>query len=118
MQPNAEERRRYKRHKLENSVSVSTQGIFQIIDISKGGFRFKCPPYTLVPDSWGTDILTSASSLIGIPAKRVWVSLSENGNHEYLPTVVGAKFGKLSQEQESLLKALIESVSQGPDTEH
>ncbi len=118
MQPTAEERRRYKRHKLENSVSVSSQGIFQIIDISRGGFRFKCPPYTTVPESWDTDILTSASSLFGLPAKRAWVSLSENGNHEYLPTVVGAKFGNLSQEQEALLSALIESVSQGHGTEH
>ncbi len=44
--------------------------------------------------------------------------MSEKGDHEYLPTVVGAKFGRLSQEQESLLTALIESVSQGHDTEH
>ena len=112
MQPNADERRRYMRYKLENSVSVSTEGIFQIIDISRGGFRFKCPSYTSVPESWETDILTSASSLVGLPAERTWVSISENGNHDYLPTVVGARFGRLSEEQESLLSALIETVSQ------
>ena len=118
MQPNVEERRRHKRHKLENSVSVSTQGIFQIIDIGRGGFRFRCPPSTSIPEAWETDILTSAPPLFGLPARRAWVSMSEKGDHEYLPTVVGAKFGRLSKEQESLLTALIESVSQGHDTEH
>ncbi|MBT8353556.1 MAG: PilZ domain-containing protein [Desulfofustis sp.] len=113
-----DERRRHKRHKLENSVSVSTHGIFQIIDISRGGFRFICPPYTSVPDSWETDILTSASSLFGLPAERAWVSMSERGNQEYLPTVVGAKFGRLTQEQETLLTTLIESIVHGQDTEH
>ena len=118
MQPTAEERRQHKRHKLENSVAISSQGIFQIVDISRGGFRFKCPAYTPVPDSWETDILTLASSLDSLPVKRAWVSMSENGDHEYLPTVVGVKFGKLSQEQELLLTELIKTVSQGRDTEH
>lgn len=118
MPSTVENRRQYKRYKLENSVAVSSHGIFQIVDISKGGFRFKCPPDTPVPDSWDTDILASAASLEGLPAKRAWVSMAENGHHEFLPTVVGAKFGRLTKDQDSILSQLIEAVSQGDDPEH
>ena len=117
MRSMTENYRQHKRYKIENSVAVSSQGLFQIIDISRGGFRIKCPSDTSVPDSWNTDILASAASLEGLPAKRVWVSMSENGNHKFLPTVVGVKFGRLTKNQEALLSELIETVSQidGPD---
>lgn len=118
MQPTTEDRRKHRRYKLENSVSVSSNGIFQILDISRGGFRFKCPPYTPVPDFWETDILTSAASLEALPAKRAWVSMAENSHHEYLPTVVGARFGRLSKKQDELLSELINTISKGDDTEH
>ena len=113
-----EERRKHKRYELDNSVSVSSHGIFQIIDLSRGGFRIKCPPYALIPDFWETDILTSVTALESLPAKRTWVSLSENGSHEYLPTVVGVKFGKLTKQQDALLSQLIEAISQGDVPEH
>ena len=118
MQSTVENRRQHKRYKLDNSVTVSTQGLFQIIDISRGGFSFRCPPDTPVPDSWDTDILSSASSLNGFPAKRVWVSISENGDHNYLPTVVGVKFGKLTKAQDTLLAQLIQATSQSDSPEH
>ena len=118
MQPTGKERRRHTRHKLENSVSISTQGIFQIEDISRGGFRFKCPPYTSVPDSWETDILTSTASLFGFPVEPAWVSIVENGNNEYLPIVIGAKFGSLTEEQDSLLSQLIDDLSRWEEIQH
>lgn len=118
MRPTAENRRQHKRHKLENSVAVSSHGVFQVIDISRGGFRFKCPPNTPVPDFWDTDILASATSLEGLPAKRAWVSMAENSNHEYLPTVVGARFGILTKKQDALISQLIEDISQGDSPEH
>lgn len=118
MRSTAENRRQHKRYKIENSVAVSSHGIFQLIDISRGGFRFKCPPDTFVPDSWDTDILASATSLEGVIAKRAWVSMAENGNSKRLPTVVGAKFGRLTKVQDTLLSQLIKAVSQGEDIEH
>jgi hypothetical protein len=110
MQPVTENRRRHKRYKLDNSLSIASLGTFQVTDISRGGFCFKCPPRTLIPDVWETDILTSATFLEGFTARRVWVSLAENGNHEYLPTTVGVKFGKLTPKQESLLRGLLENL--------
>ena len=113
-----EERRQYRRYKLENSVSISRQGIFQVTDISRGGFCFRCPPYTFLDYAWVTDILSSATSLLGFPALRVWVSVTENSSHEYLPTIVGVKFGKLTQSQESLLQQLLDSLDQSGSTLH
>ncbi len=110
MQPIAEDRRRHKRYKLDNSLSIASLGTFQVTDISRGGFCFKCPPNTFIPDVWETDILTSATFLEGFTARRVWVSLAENGNHEYLPTIVGVKFGKLTLKQESLLLGLLNNL--------
>lgn len=118
MQLTTEERRQHRRYKLENSVSVSPQGIFQVTDISKGGFCFRCPPYTPLTDVWITDILSSAASLQGFPAKRVWVSMTENSTHEYLPIVVGVKFGELTQNQQSLLLQLLGTLDKGSSTPH
>jgi hypothetical protein len=112
-----EERRQHKRYKIDNSVSVGSLGIFQITDISRGGFCFKCPPRTPVADAWDTDILTSVISLERVPAKQVWVSLFENGSHQPLSTIVGVKFGKLTAQQESLLLRLLDNLdssSSGP----
>jgi len=118
MQPTAEERRKHKRYKLENSVAVSSHGVFQIMDMSMGGFCFRCPPYTPVSDFWETDILTSVTSLEGLPAKRAWVSMAENGTHEYLPTVVGVKFGRLTKKQNDLIAQLIETISPDDSPQH
>ena len=113
-----EERRQHRRYQLDNSVSISPQGIFQVTDISKGGFCFKCPPYTPLTDFWVTDILSLTALLESFPAKRVWVSMTENSTHEYLPTIVGVQFGKLSDEQESLLLELLDKLEKNSSTIH
>lgn len=113
-----EERRNHRRYTLDNSVTISSNGIFQVTDISRGGFCFRCPPYTPISDGWETDIVTSAASLAGFPAKRVWVSMTENSTHAHLPTVVGVKFGKLNKEQVSLLSQLLADLSNGDSSEH
>ncbi len=113
----AEERRQHKRHKIENSLSISSNGIFQVTDISRGGFCFRCLAYTSISDLWETDILTTVDKLEGVPAKRVWFSMTENGTHEYLPTVVGVKFGRFTPKQEAVLGKIIQAVSteNGPE---
>ena len=118
MQPNTENRRKYKRYKLENSLSIDSLGTFQVTDISRGGFCFKCPHSTQISDVWDTDILTSATFLEGSTARRVWVSMAENGNHEYLPTIVGVKFGKLTPKQESVLLELLDNLESDSSITH
>ena len=113
-----EERRQHKRYKLDNSVSISRQGIFQVTDISRGGFCFRCPPYTSLTDAWETDILSSEASLLSFPAQRVWVAMTENSSHIHLPTIVGVKFGKLTPSQKSLLHQLLETLDQSSSTLH
>jgi hypothetical protein len=117
MPHSTKERRQHKRYKLDNSLSIASLGTFQVTNISRGGFCFKCPRYTLISDVWQTDILTSAVFLDNFPANRVWISVAENHTKEYLPTIVGVKFGKLTPKQESLLLRLLddlESISGTP----
>jgi hypothetical protein len=118
MRSGAEERRQHKRYKIQNSISISSEGIFQITDISRGGFCFRCPPYTAISVFWETDILASGDLVSGVHTKRAWVSVTENGTHEYLPTIVGAKFGRLTKEQDLLLSQIINAISQGNDFVH
>lgn len=118
MRSSTEERRQHRRYNLENSVSVSSQGIFQVTDISRGGFCFRCPPFTPLSNIWVTDILSSAASLQSFPAERAWVSMTENSTHEYLPTIVGIKFGKLTSKQESLLLQLLDTLEENSSSLH
>lgn len=118
MRQKIEERRQHRRHKLDNSVSISSHGTFQLTDISRGGFCFKCAPYTPIKDVWETDILTSVVSLEGLLAKRVWISMTENSTHEFLPTLVGAKFGDLTKKQDSLLLKLLDTLEKQSSPPH
>ena len=118
MGPATDERRQHKRYKLENSVSITSEGIFQVADISRGGFCFTCPPYTPIKDFWVTDIISTVALIKGFPTKRVWVSITENSAHEYLPTVVGVKFGKLTQNQETKLLQLLVTLEKSSGTLH
>jgi hypothetical protein len=118
MRSDAEERRQHKRYTINNSISISSEGIFQITDISRGGFCFRCPPYTAIADFWKTDILTAGTLVPEVHTKRVWVSVTENGTQMYLPTIVGAKFRSLTRKQESLLSHIIKAISQGNDFVH
>lgn len=118
MRLTTDERRQHRRYKPDNSVAISSQGVFQVSDISRGGFCFKCPPYTPLTDIWVTDIISSEASLQDFPAKRVWVSMTENNSHNYLPTIVGVRFGELTQEQESLLQHILDNLEKNSSTLH
>ncbi len=112
MQPYTEDRRRHKRYKTENSVSVTPEGVYQVMDISRGGFCFRCPPYTVVSDTWITDILNPIEQLEDYPVSMAWISTPEDNSHGYMPMVVGAKFRKLSKEQNTILSQVIENIPQ------
>ena len=107
-----EERRKYPRFKLDNAVSINPNGVYQLEDISEGGFRFKCHPHTSLPETWETDIINSMLSLEEYPARKVWISLRENGQYN-LPSlmIVGAKFNKLNKDQKQKLTELLDSIS-------
>jgi hypothetical protein len=42
----------------------------------------------------------------------------ENGAHEFLPTIVGAKFGKLTKEQVSRLQVVLDTLSDSSSPQH
>ncbi|MFC1831129.1 PilZ domain-containing protein [Thermodesulfobacteriota bacterium] len=107
-----EDRRKYTRYEIGNAVSVDSEGVFQIIDISRGGFRFKCPPNTVISETWVTDIINSFIPLERVPVRKIWVSIHGNENYDqpYL-IMVGAKFGRFEKEEKLKLINLLESIS-------
>ena len=109
----SENRRKHNRYKVANAVSVSSDGIFQISDISLGGFCIKCPPYTSIPDFFETDILTSIVSLENPSVKRIWLKMAKKSvNHDFLPMVLcGIKFERLNKDQRDKLSQLIQTIS-------
>ena len=108
-----EERRKYIRYEIRNTVSVDSKGVFQIVDISRGGFCFKCPPQTEISsDTWVTDIINSFGPLERVTVRKIWVSFHKSVLHNQpLFITVGAKFGKLKKDQKLKLIKLLESIS-------
>lgn len=110
-----EDRRQHPRHTVENSIMVTNDGVFQLADVSIGGFCFKCPPHAHVLDEWVTDILTPIGDLTEYVAEKKWVSVYEDGD-SHLPSLmkVGVKFVQMTKEQLSHLAELINSISELP----
>jgi hypothetical protein len=107
-----EERRRHRRYQIDNAVTTTHEGIYQIFDISMGGFSFRCAPYAKLPDTWLADILNPLEQLLGYHAIRVWISMPAFSSSEFLPIVMGAKFGTLTKEQRNLLSRVIKAISE------
>ena len=95
---------------IENSVLITASDIFQLIDISKGGFCVKCPDKPGVKDLQDTIILNPVNQLKGYPAKCVWSARWTDDNHELLPIIAGAEFGKLTKEQTRLLLQVLKGI--------
>lgn len=110
MPQKSEDRRKYQRHKIENSVSETPNGVFQIVDISLGGYCLKCPPFTTIPDAWTTDLLNPIKHLEGYSVERVWVSVPDENSGGFLPMSVGVRFGKLTTEMTGKLSQVIQGV--------
>lgn len=94
---------------------VTQDGVFQIIDVSQGGFCFKCPPQANVLDRWISDILTPIGDLKEYLAEKMWVTTyDDGGSHIQLLMNVGVRFGQLTKDQHSHLTKLLSSFSELP----
>ena len=102
----AQERRKHTRYEIGNAVVIIPEGVYQIADISMGGFSFKCQSHISIPEILVTDIIEE------IRAKKIWLSIYEDGNFNQFSLIkVGAKFGKLKKEQEQKLKKILQRLS-------
>ena len=91
---------------------VNHDGVFQMVDISEGGFCFKCPPYLDALDNWIAEILTPLGDLKECEVEKKWSEIYENGEF-HVPSLMkfGVKFGQLTKEQLDNLTKLIGSIS-------
>ena len=115
MNPPIKERRQHQRYTLQNSIMMNHDGVFQLVDISKGGFCFKCPPYADALDDWIADLLTPVGDLKDCEVEKRWSAIIDNGDH-HQPSFMkfGVKFGQLTKEQYVDLKKLLDSLPDYP----
>ena len=115
MNPSIKERRQHQRYTVLNSIMVNHDGVFQLIDMSEGGFCFKCPPYADALDNWIAEILTPIGDLKECEVEKRWSTIVENGEF-HLPSYMkfGVKFGQLTKNQHDDLTKLIGSISDYP----
>lgn len=115
MKPTNKNRRKNQRHTIENSVMVTNDGVFQLTDISTGGFCFKCSPHADFLEEWVTDILTPTGGLKKYFAEKKWVANYEDDDLHFPPIKkVGVEFRQLSNDQKNHLVELINSSSALP----
>ena len=115
MNPSIKERRQHQRHTVQNSIMVNHDGVFQLVDISEGGFSFKCPPYADALDKWIAEILTPIGDLKNCEVEKRWSTIIEDGDFR-LPSFMkfGVKFSQLSKDQHKDITKLIGSISDYP----
>lgn len=105
------ERRKYPRFRIDNAVTINPEGVYQLVDISQGGFRFKCHPNTLLPETWETDIINSFIPLEKYSSKIAWLSLIKNKNFNTPELMlIGVKFIKLNREKKQKLTNLLQNI--------
>lgn len=111
----AKERRKYQRYTVQNSIMVNHDGVFQVVDISEGGFCFRCPPYADALDKWIAEILTPIGDLKNCEVEKRWVAIIDNGDLRQ-PSFMkfGVKFGQLTKDQHVDITKLIGSIADYP----
>jgi hypothetical protein len=107
----SDDRRKYPRYKIENSIVINADGVFQLVDVSKGGFGFKCALDTSIADQWLSDILTPIKNLLGCLSEKIWQTVYVNPDSD-LPMLVhvGVKFNQLTIDQKSNLEECLDSI--------
>ena len=115
MDPPIEDRRKHPRYALRNSIMVNHDGVFQLVDLSEGGFSFKCPPYADVLNEWLSDVLTPIGDLRECPVLRKWGAVFENGDfHQPSFMQFGVEFDSLTEDQHDDLVELIDAIAAQP----
>lgn len=112
---NSEDRRRHQRHPIKNSILVNDEGVFQLVNVSKGGFSFTCPPIAKISDEMVVDILTPTGDLKELFTEKRWARINKvKDSYPASLLTVGVKFGELTKDQTSHLDKLINSISKLP----
>jgi len=107
---NVQNRRKQQRQELPDAVTICSDGVSQVIDISSGGMSFRCRCEQCLSKRWEVDIVDSITGvhLQEFPVEKVWESVEDKkGYTPIFSTTVGVKFKSLSLKQLSALYQLI-----------
>lgn len=104
--------RKHRRHRLTDTFIVYREGVFQVYDLSSGGFAFGCINEQELPEKLTVDIFNDKGGHIwDITIKTVWAKKNINPPKSSIHAVlVGAKFqDNLSPDHQYALNGLLYS---------
>jgi len=116
---NIQNRRIQQRRECPDAITICSEGISQVVDISSGGISFKCCCEVCFPEIWELDIVDSEGShLQEFLVEKVWEESVKNNNGNGYASIytrrVGVKFKNLSIKQQSALYELILQEPRNP----
>jgi len=104
-----QDRRQHQRIDLTDTVVMNPLGVCEVIEMSTGGFSFKCIFEHNLSDIWMVDILNNSGVYLQqFPVEKIW----ETAQDDQLSTSrcgveVGVRFKDLSPEQQETLDHLV-----------
>ncbi len=107
-------RRKAKRFKCSETLVLNPEGACEIIEISSGGFSFKCLFGQSLLGEWSVDIIDNRGGYLKkVMVEKVWQADEALDSKVQMtsscPLAVGVKFKNLSAEQHATLNKLVQS---------
>jgi len=102
-------RRQHKRVDFTDTVVMNPEGACEVIEMSSGGFSFKCLFEHSLSEEWTVDILNNTGVYLQkIYVEKVWESVIDEGRStSSCGLAVGVRFKDLSPEQQLTLDNLV-----------
>ena len=104
------EQRKHKRFETPEAIAVTPGNVCRLVNISRGGFAFKCFLAIDSPAKWSLDIIIAGNNfqLTQLPVELVWKTPADQSNFLFIPAGnVGVRFDDLHQSQEEMLDYLL-----------
>lgn len=104
-----ENRRKGKRVECKETLVINPEGVCELLDISSGGFSFKCLFNQSLSEEWVVDILDTRGGFVDeVQVEKVWqVEEDKPRVNGVCVLAVGVKFKNLSVSQHLALNDLI-----------
>ena len=104
-------RRQHHRVQFKDTFVMNPEGTCEVVEMSSGGFSFKCLFEHSLSGEWRVDIINNSGDYIEkLPVEKVWESVKVTQHSTPIHELeVGVRFRDLSRQQKLTLAKLIHS---------